>query len=294
MRMLEGIYPATVTPFGDDGMFSPQLMAKIIRYQLDAGVDGFFLCGGTGEGLLLSREERESLLEFVLSEVSGQVGVIAHVGAYQTAETLALARHASEAGANAIAALPPGWFYRPDHLGLVQYYTAIHEASSVPLLMYNLPQRTGIEVTVELFEELMALPRIIGMKDSTGDIEGLSRFLKIGTPTIFEGEDTAVLEALKAGAAGGVGATYNMMPDRFVKLYREFKDGHLDAAQDTQTKITECLVAALPNVDTIAATKQVVNWLGLECGYGRTPNRILTEDEQTRMRTGLERVGFFD
>ena len=107
MRMLEGIYPATVTPFGDDGMFSPQLMAKIIRYQLDAGVDGFFLCGGTGEGLLLSREERESLLEFVLSEVSGQVGVIAHVGAYQTAETLALARHASEAGANAIAALPP-------------------------------------------------------------------------------------------------------------------------------------------------------------------------------------------
>ena len=110
----------------------------------------------------------------------------------------------------------------------------------------------------------------------------------------FEGEDTAVLEALKAGAAGGVGATYNMMPDRFVKLYREFKDGHLDAAQDTQAKITECLVAALPNVDTIAATKQVVNWLGLECGYGRTPNRILTEDEQTRMRTGLERVGFFD
>ena len=132
------------------------------------------------------------------------------------------------------------------------------------------------------------------MKDSTGDIEGLSRFLKIGTPTIFEGEDTAVLEALKAGAAGGVGATYNMMPDRGVKLYREFKDGHLDAAQDTQAKITECLVAALPNVDTIAATKQVVNWLGLECGYGRTPNRILTEDEQMRMRTGLERVGFFD
>jgi len=293
-RTIAGIYPATVTPFGSDGFFSPDAMRKIIRHQLNAGVDGFYLCGGTGEGLLLTREEREAALECVIDEVDGSAGVIAHVGAFQTAETLALTRHASLAGADAIAALPPSYFYKPDHLGLVQYYTAVAEASDLPLLIYNIPQRTGVAMTEELFEEMLALPNVIGMKDSTGDIEALETFLKIGdNPVIFEGEDTAVLPALKAGAAGGVGATYNMMPQLFVKLHRALKAGDTDTAESTQARITEIIMALL-EVDVISGVKQIVNWMGLECGEGRTPNRSLTDEEKSRLRNALNKVGFFD
>ncbi len=293
-RTLAGIYPATVTPFGADGTFSADAMRKIVRHQLDAGVDGFYLCGGTGEGLLLTREEREAALECVIDEVSGVAGIIAHVGAFQTAETLALAKHASKAGADAIAALPPSYFYKPDHLGLVRYYTAVAEASDVPVLIYNIPQRTGVAMTEELFEEMLALPNVIGMKDSTGDIEALETFLKIGdNPVIFEGEDSAVLPALRAGAAGGVGATYNMMPQLFVRLAQELKAGDEGSATSTQARITEIIMALL-EVDVISGVKQVVNWMGLECGEGRTPNRPLTDEEQGRLRKALDSVGFFD
>lgn len=293
-RKLAGIYPATVTPFSSDGTFSANAMRKIIRHQLDAGVDGFYLCGGTGEGLLLTREEREATLECVIDEVDGGAGVIAHVGAFQTAETIALARHASQAGADAIAALPPSYFYKPDHLGLVQYYTAIAEASDLPLLIYNIPQRTGVAMTEELFEEMLALPNVIGMKDSTGDIEALASFLGIGdNPVIFEGEDTTVLPALMTGAAGGVGATYNMMPQLYVKLWRAYQDRNFVTAESVQSRITE-IIFALLKVDVISGVKQAVNWMGLECGEGRSPNRSLTDEEKTRLRTALDKVGFFD
>src|SRR5207302_730878 len=134
-------------------------------------------------------------------EVQGRALVIAHVGAFQTPDTIALARHASDLGVDAIAALPPGYFYRPDAIGLAHYYAAVAEASRVPLLVYNIPQRTGINMTPSLFEELLRIPNIVGMKDSTGNIYALGQFFAGGRkPVIFNGEDTVLLAGLLAGA----------------------------------------------------------------------------------------------
>lgn len=294
MRELKGIYPAIVTPFDDGGSFNPGAMRRIVRHQLGAGADGFYVCGGTGEGLLLTLEERRAAIECVLDEVGGRAGVIAHIGAFQTAETLVGARHASDAGVDAISALPPAYFYRPDDRGLVQYYTAVAEASSVPLLIYNIPQRTGIAMTPELFQRLIALPNVIGMKDSTGDVDSLRGFLSQGSDlVIFEGEDSVVLPALKAGASGGIGATYNMMPQLFAKVWRAFQAQDIDAATSAQSRINE-LCDALTVVDLFAGLKQTLAWMGLECGVPRTPNRPLTEDETASLRRSLDASGFFD
>ena len=294
MKRLSGIYPAIVTPFDENGSFNPAAMRRIVRHQLDAGVDGFYVCGGTGEGLLLTREERQATLECVLEEVGGRAGVIAHVGAFQTAETLALARHASETGVEAIAALPPAYFYKPDDLGLVRYYTAVAEASSVPLLIYNIPQRTGIAMTPKLLERLVELPNVIGMKDSSGEVESLRAFLSLGSDlVIFEGEDNVLLPALQAGAHGGIGATYNMMPRLFVELWRAFRAQDMEAATRTQSR-TNQLMDALEVVDLFAGLKQTLAWMGLECGLPRTPIRPLTEDETGRLRRSLDAAGFFE
>ncbi len=290
---MKGIYPAIVTPLDIKGLYDSEAMRKIVQYQLKAGVDGFYVCGGTGEGLLLTQEERRAVLETVLDEVKGNAGVIAHVGAFQTADTLSLTRHASEVGADAIAALPPAYFYKPDMLGLVLYYTAVAEASGVPLLIYNIPQRTGITMTQDLFDRLLKVQNIVGMKDSSGDIYSLGLFSAQGRETlIFEGEDTVLLAALLAGACGGIGSTYNMMPQLFVQLWNAFQAKDLETMTKTQSRINE-LINAVEVIDLFAGLKQTLAWMGLECGEPRTPNRPLTEEETAKLRQSLESAGFF-
>ena len=293
MRELKGIYPAIVTPFDATGAFNPEAMRRIVRHQLDAGVDGFYVCGGTGEGLSMTLDDRQEALETVMDEVGGRVGVIAHVGAFQTNETLALARHATEIAADAIAAIPPAYFYKPDEMALVQYYTKLAETSGVPLLIYNIPQRVGITMTEPLFRQLLKVPNIIGMKDSSGDIFALGRILSIeGNPIIFEGEDTVLLGGLLTGASGGIGASYNMMPHLFVKLWNAFLAKDLDVASKTQLRINE-LINALEVVELFAGLKQTLAWMGMECGVPRTPNRPLTNDETQRLKRSLNSADFF-
>lgn len=294
MKQLRGIYPATVTPFDRRGQFDVRAMRGIVDYQLRAGVDGFYICGGTGEGLLLTVAERQAVLEAVLDQLQGRATVIAHIGAFQTADTLALAKHASEVGADAIAALPPAYFYKPDTLALIRYYSAVAEVSRVPLLVYNIPSRVGITMTQDLFDRLLAIKNVVGMKDSSGDVYALGLLFVGGrNPIIFEGKDEVLLPGLLAGASGGIGATYNIMPELFVKLWRAFCARDLGEVAQTQLRINE-LISALLVVDLIAGVKQTLAWMGLPCGEPRTPNRPLTEDESARLRESLERVGFIE
>ena len=294
MRELEGILPATVSPNRQDGSFDAAAMRKVVRHQLDAGSDGVYVCGGTGEGLLMSREDRELALETTLDEVNGEGTVIAHVGAFQTPETVALARHASDAGADAIAALPPAYFYVPDDDGMVAYYKAVADASDVPLLIYNIPQRTHITMTESLFTRLLDIPNVVGMKDSSGDVFALGNLVKkTGDPVIFEGEDATVLWALMAGAKGGIGSTYNVMPHLYVRMWRAFQDGRLDEAAATQLRINE-IIAVLIRTSVISTVMKTMELIGLPCGRPRSPNRALSEGESADLRAGLDAVGFFD
>lgn len=162
MKALRGIFPATISPFAEDGRFDSQAMRKIVAYQIGAGVHGLYICGGTGEGLLMTVEERQEALEVVLDEVAGRAAVITHIGAFSTEDTIALAKHASGTKADAVAALPPAWFYQPDDEGLLRYYAELSDASQLPLLVYNIPQRTGIAMTESLFERLLKLDNVVG------------------------------------------------------------------------------------------------------------------------------------
>ena len=294
MKKLEGIIPATITPFGKDGRFDPPAMRRVVSHQLAAGVDGLYVCGGTGEGLLMTSEERQEALETVLDEVHGRALVIAHIGAFRVDETMVLARHASDAGADAIAALPPAYFYVPDEVTLFRYYTAIAGASEVPVLIYNIPQRTGIAMTEELFERFLEVENIVGMKDSSGDIVSLGRFMTKGDDVvIFEGNDSVLLPGLLAGACGGIGASYNIMPQLLVRLWEAFQAKDIDVAASTQLTVNEIIIAFRP-WDLLGSIKQILSWMGLECGDPRTPNRSLTGDETARLRQALETAGFFE
>ena len=290
-----GIYPAIVTTFDKQGAFDPTAMRRMVQHQLAANVHGFYVCGGTGEGMLLTVEERKAVLETVLDEVGDRAGVIAHIGAFQTADTMILARHACDVGADAIAAIPPAYFYLPDELGIIQYYTALSEASSLPILAYNIPQRTGVKMTVDLLDQLLELPNIVGMKESSGDLYYLSQFFVGGRkPVVFQGEDSALLAGLLMGACGGIGGSYSIMPQLFVKLWDAFQAKDMDAAAQVQLRINELIIAFEGYGNMFSAVKQMLAWMGMECGTGRMPNRPLTDDETTALRKSLDEVGFFE
>jgi len=292
---LRGIFPATVSTFDMDGRFDPVSMRRIVRHQIDAGVDGLYVCGGTGEGLLMNSKERQDLLETVLDETRGDVTVIAHVGAFQIPETITLARYASGIGVDAISALPPSYFYKPDEISQINYYKSIAQVSEVPLLIYNIPQRTGIAMTEVLYEELIQVDNIIGMKDSSGDIYTLGHLAgKWKESVIFEGEDGLLLPGLIAGAIGGIGASYNLMPDLFVQLWEAYQGKNIDKAAGIQARINEIIQALLISPDLIGGIKQVLAWMDLECGPPRSPNRTLSSEESAKLRQAFDSIDFFD
>ena len=295
MDNLHGIFPATISTFDMDGRFDPISMRRIVRHQIDAGVHGLYVCGGTGEGLLMNSKERQDLLKTVLDETHGDVTVIAHVGAFQIPESIELAQHASEIGADAISALPPSYFYKPDEISQVNYYKSIAEASEVPLLIYNIPQRTGITMTESLYDELIQIDNVIGMKDSSGDIYTLGHLAnKWKESVIFEGEDSLLLPSLIAGAIGGIGASYNLMPELYVQLWEAYRENNIDKAAEIQAKVNEVIRALLISPDLIGGIKQVLGWMDLKCGAPRSPNRTLRPEEAVKLRQTFDTIGFFD
>ncbi|MEO7653745.1 MAG: dihydrodipicolinate synthase family protein, partial [Bryobacteraceae bacterium] len=150
MTNTKGIFPAIVTPFTAEGQINEPSLRHIIQYSLKKGVDGFYTCGAGGEGLLMTVAERQRALDIVVEEVNGKAVVIAHVGAFQTPDTLALARHASKAGADAVASLPPSYFYGADPLALEEFYRKVAGASEIPVLVYNVGG--SVNVTVDTME----------------------------------------------------------------------------------------------------------------------------------------------
>ena len=294
MSELKGICPAIVTPFDANNAFDPDAMRRLVRFQLGAGVQGFYVCGSTGEGLLQTADERRAVLETVLDEVAGRATVIAHIGAFRLDETLELARHARDAGSDAISSLPPAYFYKPDAPTLVRYYKTVAEATDLPFLVYNLPQRTGISMTQELFDRLLGLPNVVGMKDSSGNTFQIGLYFSAGRrPVIFNGEDPVLLYGLMSGACGGIGSTYNVMPQLYVKLWNAFQAKDMDAAAETQLRLNE-RIRALLTIDVLSAIKQTLAWMGMDVGAPRMPNRAPTAGEAAQLKRSLEDLGFFD
>ena len=295
MSELRGVYPATVTPCDSNGGFDAAAMRKIICHQLDAGVHGFYLCGGTGEGLLLTTAEHRTVVETAVDEVAGKVPVISHVGAFQTADTMERAKDALAIGVDAIAAVPPSYFYKPDDEGMLLHYTELAAAAApLPVLIYNIPGRTGVTMTPDLYAKLLEIDNVVGMKDSSGSVFGIGQFVaQCPQAVLFSGDDTQLLAALLPGAGGGIGLTYNVIPQLFVQLWDNVQAGDLPAAAATQNRINE-FVAAIIRVEVIAAAKQTMAWMGLECGLPRSPIRPLREDEQQQLRGALDALGLFD
>jgi len=295
VAQFRGIFPALITPLdANDRVNEPELRA-LVDHLIGQGVDGFFVCGGTGQGLLLTTAERKQVVAAVVEQVAGRATVIAHVGALVTAEAVDLAGHAAGAGADAVAAIPP-IYYRPDLPALQDYYAAIAAAGNLPTWIYHIPHSTQVSFTPSMVQELLAIPNLSGMKYTSPDFFSMGQIIELGAErdfAVFSGLDDLCLPGLTMGAHGAIGTTYNLLAPLFVDLYRAFQAGDLAAARQRQ-QFANRIIRAFVNAPMLSALQYAMRYLGFECGLLRRPVRPLSPAEIEHLTAGLQAIDFFD
>ncbi|HNR30750.1 MAG TPA: dihydrodipicolinate synthase family protein [Candidatus Hydrogenedentes bacterium] len=290
---IEGIFPALLTAFDGKGAIDEAGLRRLVGYQVEAGANGFFVCGSAGEGVYMTPAERRRVIEIVASEVSGQVPIMAHVGAMSTDEAVGLARDAREAGAAAIASMPPLVFRQP-WPAIIEHLRAIAEAAELPTYYYHIPIITNVDVTADEVAEMVdRIPGLAGLKYSSPDLFLLWGVLERPRRRIeaFYGCDQQIYQGLLTGACGGIGSTYNYQIENVVQLYRAFKRGDQAEALRWQDKINKVVEVVFKYGGTRGVEKAMMFLRGYDVGPPRRPGAPFPAERLPEMRRDMERAG---
>ena len=290
---LEGIVTAMITPFDGNGRISERGVENLCNFLIGKGVNALFPGGSTGEGTLLSIEERKQLAELVMKYAKDRVPVIIHTGTNLPHETLELTKHAETIGAAGAAMIPP-YYYGYDDKCLLEYFGNIAKATpDFPLYLYHIPVNAKNDIKPTLLKELVTQhPNIVGLKDSSQDfIRFLDYVEEMGEDfTILMGSDCMILPCMMMGGKGGVTANSTAFPEPFVEMYRHYKAGNLQKAKEMQmvcAKIRKIFRAST----FLTSYKVALGFRGIDVGTTRKPLRGMSETEQQNMRRLFEELG---
>lgn len=283
---LKGILPALMTAFKNDESrtLDTEKIAVLCRYLASEGVNGLYVGGSSGEMVLMSVDERKKLLETVMEATEGLgLTIISHVGAMSTADTLSLARHAASVGADALSSVTP-LYYRYNVKEVTHYYERIAGETELPVIIYNIPALTGMTLSKEQLGTLLSIPNVGGMKFTSSDFFQLERLRSDFPDKVFyNGSDEMLLSGLAAGADGGIGSTYNFMPDKIVRVYRLFQEGKYTEALAEQSEINR-IIECLIKHGVHASAKYLIKARGIvDYGTCREPFLPLTEEAKREL-----------
>ena len=278
-KKLKGIMPALMTAFDTaTESISKENTAALVKKLKSAGGHGFYVGGSSGEMVLCSVKERMELLETVM-EASGDLTVIAHTGAMSTADAILLSRHAESSGADAISSVTP-LYYKYSFREIKHYYSRLCEAVNIPVIIYNIPALTGTALDFGQLSELLSIDGVGGMKFTSSDFFLLNRLKQEFPDKVFyNGCDEMLLSGLSAGADGGIGTTYNFMPEMFLSIFELFNNGRMKEANAVQS-LANKIIAEVVSRGTLSASKQMINFSGLDYGVCREP--LLPLDETAK------------
>ena len=236
----EGIIPAFYACYDKDGKVSPEAVRALTQYHIDKGV---YVCGSSGECIYQSKEDRKITLENVMAVAKGKLTVIAHVACNNTEDSIELAKHAESCGVDAIAAIPPIYFRLPEY-SIARYWNSMSEAApNTDFIIYNIPQLAGVALTMPLFKEMLKNPRVIGVKNSSMPVQDIQMFKAEGKDDIvvFNGPDEQFISGRVIGATAGIGGTYGVMPELFLKMDELVKANRLEEAKEVQYAANEII-----------------------------------------------------
>lgn len=289
---MKGAYSAMFTPYTKENKINIEMIGRLVEHQLAGGLRGFFVGGSTGEGMLLTLEERKELLEAVVRFNRGRGKIIAHVGAVRTEDSVALAKHAADTGADWISSVAPIYFSQSFE-GTLYHYRQIAEASDLPFLIYAFNTTVIPERDIELFK----IENIKGMKFTNANYYSAQQLRRvIDKPTLFlNGKDELMVGALAMGCfEGGIGTTQNLLPKHYAEINRLVIDNNdVDAAQPLQVEANK-VIALMLKYNNMSYAKAMMRFIGLDCGYCRAPIPPLTDNQYAGFAEELREQGILE
>lgn len=291
MPDFEGVVPAIITPMGADGELNEEAYRTVYEANVQAGVHGFWVAGGTGESVYLTEAENNRIAEIVADQNQGRVNNIMHVGAATTAQAARQAEHAAKAGVEAICAVPP-FFYPVGDDAVAEYYRVVGEAADLPLFLYNLPHSTGVEITPDLMKKIQdKVPQLQGLKHSSSDFHAVANFVEMGLDC-FIGSAFLMTPALAFGAIGVVDGPLCIMPELWVDIWNAHQSGDGKTALAAQKRATEfswfSRIVQFPAGFKILASER----FGVDCGDPRPPFAPATDEQRESLIAEAKKQGW--
>ncbi len=280
---MKGIFTALLTPFKDDYSINEASLKKLVEFNLEKGINGFYVGGSTGEGLIMTSDERKEVFRIVKEAAGDKVPLIAHCGSISTDEAISMAKTAEALGYDAVSAVAP-LYYGFSFPAIRKYYDDIVSSVNIPMVVYNFPGGSGVTFTADYAAEMFKDERYMGIKHTSADLYTLHQFKqKIERPvTVFNGFDEMCLGGLAMGADGAIGSTYNFMGDKFIKIFNAFNAGDMETAQAIQTEANE-IIAEMIKYTVLPCEKAIMTHLGIDCGPCRRPFLPLTKEADEAM-----------
>ncbi len=291
--MFRGAITALVTPFRN-GRLDEEAYRELIDWQIRQGVDGIVPCGTTGESATLSHEEHNRVIDIAVDEARGRVPVIAGTGSNSTAEAIRLTRHAKEAGADGALLITP-YYNKPTQEGLYQHYRRVAEETKFPLILYNVPSRTGVNLLPETVARLAGIPDVVGIKEATGDLRQVSEVLeKCGDRiSVLSGDDFTVLPLLCLGGRGVISVVSNVAPADMAGMVRAFNDGDLARARELHFRLMPLARAMFLETNPVPV-KTALALMGRIALEVRLPLYEMTPENRARLEGVLRSYGLLE
>lgn len=295
MKAFHGVYTALATFFSNDGTIDEQAFRKLIRFQIESGVSGVVPCGTTGESPTLSTEEKHRLIKIAVEECKGsKTQVMAGTGSNDTEETVALSRWAAENGAQSLLVVTP-YYNKPTQRGLEEHFHAVSSATKIPIVVYNVPSRTGVSITADTLIRLLEIPNIVAIKEASGNVEFscdlMARAKEAGKKlSVLTGDDTTYLPHLAAGGDGVISVASNIVPKEMVALQTIFERGDVKTAIAEFQRLFPLFRDLFVETNPVPV-KHVLSKMGFGSSRVRLPLAPLAEASEARLMATWNRVG---
>ncbi|MDG2284109.1 MAG: 4-hydroxy-tetrahydrodipicolinate synthase [Alphaproteobacteria bacterium] len=291
--LFKGSLVALITPFKDDGV-DEAAFRKLVSWQIEQGTDGLIPVGTTGESPTLDHDEHKRVVELCVEETNGRVPVIAGAGSNSTAEAVDFTRHAKEAGADAVLHVTP-YYNKPTQEGMYRHFSAIAEAVDIPIIIYNIPPRSVVDMSIDTMKRLAEHPNVVGVKDATADlVRPLKTRLEIGPDFCqLSGEDATIMPYLAQGGHGCISVTCNVAPGPLSEMHKAWQAGDLDTARSINDRLLP-LHDALFCETSPGPVKYAASLLGICSPDARLPICEIADSSKERVEKAMRHAGLLN
>lgn len=286
-----GAAVAIITPMHEDGTVNYEEFARFVDWQIENGTDAIVICGTTGESSTLDVDEHMAAIKWCIEYVNGRIPVIAGTGSNSTASAIEMSVEACEYGADALLLVTP-YYNKTSQAGLIAHYTAIHDATDKPIILYNVPSRTGLNIKPETALELSKLPRINGIKEASGDLDQIAKVKELcgDELNIWSGNDDQIVDILDRGGLGVISVLSNVCPQETHDIVAKYLDGDKEDSKALMDKYMKLAKTLFCDVNPIPV-KEAVNLMGYKAGHCRMPLVDLSDENKKLMKETLEEYG---